>query len=73
MVQPYHRARAELLEKFEEDYLRRLLAETGGNIVHAAELAGVNRATIYRIAERLGFVTGPDLPSLAEQVEAHAG
>lgn len=72
MIQPYHRARAELLEQFERGYLLKLLRETGGNISHAAELAGINRATVYRLAERHGFVSGPDLPPLVDQIEAHA-
>jgi len=37
---------------FERDYLVRILKITGGNVTHAARLAGRNRTEFYRLLER---------------------
>lgn len=37
---------------FERDYLVRILTVTGGNVTHAARLAGRNRTEFYRLLER---------------------
>ncbi len=38
----------EALSRFETEYLKKLLQQTGGNVEAAARLAGMNMATIYR-------------------------
>ena len=52
---PLKTARERLSEAFEEAYLRRALEETGGNISHAARLAGVNRKLVQRAIQRFGL------------------
>jgi transcriptional regulator with GAF, ATPase, and Fis domain len=52
---PLKTARERLAEAFEEAYLRRALEETGGNISHAARLAGVNRKLVQRAIQRFGL------------------
>ncbi len=49
---PLKEAREQLSEAFEEAYLREALAETGGNVTHAARIAGVNRKFIQRAVQR---------------------
>jgi transcriptional regulator with PAS, ATPase and Fis domain len=50
---PYHEARRIVLERFERDYLQRVLLRTEGVVTRAAEEAQVGRATLYRMLERL--------------------
>ena len=45
---PLKAARDSLTEQFESDYIKAALAETGGNVTRAAELAGVHRKFIHR-------------------------
>ncbi|MBM4370042.1 MAG: sigma-54-dependent Fis family transcriptional regulator, partial [Deltaproteobacteria bacterium] len=47
----YHDA----LSRFETDYLRRLLEESGGVVETAADAAGMNPATIYRKLKKYGL------------------
>jgi DNA-binding NtrC family response regulator len=42
-VAPFKEAKQSLIDEFEQEYLQRLLARTGGNISRAARLAGVER------------------------------
>ncbi|MBL9020650.1 MAG: sigma 54-dependent Fis family transcriptional regulator [Myxococcales bacterium] len=49
---PLKDAREQLCEAFEEAYLREALSETGGNVTHAARIAGVNRKFIQRAVQR---------------------
>ncbi|OHC75105.1 MAG: Fis family transcriptional regulator [Rhodospirillales bacterium RIFCSPLOWO2_12_FULL_58_28] len=49
---PYHRAR----EFFERDYLKRLFAESEGNISEAARLSGISRQNLYVRMKRWGIV-----------------
>ncbi len=51
----YHEARDRVLASFEREYLTWALQETNGNVSEAARLAGVNRATLYRLLERHGL------------------
>ena len=44
-----------LIAQYETDYLRAVLARTGGNISRAADLAGVNRRFIQRAAKLYGL------------------
>jgi DNA-binding NtrC family response regulator len=50
---PLKEARDAWTESFESIYLRSLLKKTGGNLTHAAELAGVNRRFMQRLVARL--------------------
>jgi DNA-binding NtrC family response regulator len=47
-VPPFHEAKA----RFERDYLQRLLAASGGNVVKAAQLSGIDRKEIYARVRR---------------------
>jgi len=50
------------LEELEKRYLRHVLAEVKGNRSRAAELLGIDRRTLYRMAERFGLAKGDDEP-----------
>ncbi|MBI5120075.1 MAG: sigma-54-dependent Fis family transcriptional regulator [Rhodospirillales bacterium] len=50
-VLAYHQAR----ELFERNYLRRLFAESGGNISEAARMSGISRQNLYVRMKRWGF------------------
>ncbi len=52
---PLKEARDRLCDDFEERYLRQALEETGGNVSHAARIAGVNRKFIQRAVRRFGL------------------
>jgi DNA-binding NtrC family response regulator len=43
------------LDELERQHVIRALEETGGNRKRAAELLGINRRTLYRMAERFGI------------------
>ena len=51
----YHETRTRVIARFEKDYLTWILHETDGNVSEAARIAGVNRATLYRLLERHGL------------------
>jgi DNA-binding NtrC family response regulator len=55
---PYHETRERVMTRFEMDYLAQVLQETDGNVSEAARVAGVNRATLYRLLERHGLTKG---------------
>ncbi|MDE3035760.1 MAG: sigma-54-dependent Fis family transcriptional regulator [Nitrospirota bacterium] len=46
------------LEEMEKQYLQRVLQETRGNKVQAAKILGIDRRTLYRMAERFGLDLG---------------
>ncbi len=46
------------LEELEKRYLRHVLAEVKGNRSRAAEVLGIDRRTLYRMAERFGIELG---------------
>jgi DNA-binding NtrC family response regulator len=48
----YHRAKHNIIEAFEKDYLSRLLVETDGNITQAARKAGLPRASFQRLIRK---------------------
>jgi DNA-binding NtrC family response regulator len=50
-----HEARRTAVDRFERLYLARLLKSAGGNMTRAAELAGVARAMITRLAAKPGM------------------
>lgn len=51
---PLKEARQAWTERFEDVYLRAMLQKTAGNVTRAAELAGVSRRFLQRLAVRLG-------------------
>jgi transcriptional regulator with GAF, ATPase, and Fis domain len=57
---PLKDARERLCDDFEEAYLRQALSETGGNVSHAARLAGVNRKFIQRAVQRFRLRANDD-------------
>jgi two-component system, NtrC family, response regulator GlrR len=59
---PYHDAKAELLNRFEKDYLRDLLARSGNNVSQAARQAGVGRKLLYTMLSRTGLAAGLRAP-----------
>jgi DNA-binding NtrC family response regulator len=50
------------LLEMEKRYLRHVLAEVKGNRSRAAEVLGIDRRTLYRMAERFGIELGEDDP-----------
>ena len=48
------------LEEVEKRHLIRVLKETKGNKVKAAKILGIDRRTLYRMAERFGLDLGED-------------
>ena len=48
------------LEELEKRYLRHVLAEVKGNRSRAAEVLGIDRRTLYRMAERFGMPLDDD-------------
>jgi len=54
-VRPYAEFEAEHLVRLQRDYLRVLLAGTGGQVSEAAQLSGVTRKTIYEWLKRHGM------------------
>ena len=51
---PMKEARVVWMEQFERRYVEALLRRTGGNVTHAAEIAGVHRRSLQRIIASLG-------------------
>jgi len=51
---PLKEAREKWTETFEHVYVRAVLQKTRGNVTHAAEIAGVSRRFLQRLAARLG-------------------
>ena len=52
-LEPYGRAKEQLLNRFTYEYVTDLLAKTGGNVTRAAELSGLGRASLQKIMRRL--------------------
>ena len=50
----YNEGKQAAIERFQREYLDRALAQTQGNISHAAEACGMTRATLQRILRQLG-------------------
>ena len=50
----YHEAKDALLARFEREYFTDLLRRAGGNLSHAARIAGLERKFLYRLLERAG-------------------
>lgn len=52
---PFHEAKAEMLARFETDYLRDLMRLAEGNVSKAARIAGIERRHLYRLIEKAGL------------------
>lgn len=50
------------LDELEKRYVIRVLREAGGNKVRAAKILGIDRRTLYRMAQRFGLDLGDDSP-----------
>ncbi|HKW87076.1 MAG TPA: sigma-54 dependent transcriptional regulator [Nitrospiraceae bacterium] len=48
------------LDEVEKRHLMRVLRETGGNKARAAKILGIDRRTLYRMAERFGLELGEE-------------
>jgi DNA-binding NtrC family response regulator len=55
---PFHAAKAEMIARFEHDYLSDLLSREGQNLSEAARRAGLERKFLYRLLERAGLRRG---------------
>jgi two-component system, NtrC family, response regulator AtoC len=72
----YHEARDRASKQFEVRYLTSLMTRTRGNISAASRLAGVDRATLYRLLRRVaGHPEGPEglASARAARSGSHAG
>jgi DNA-binding NtrC family response regulator len=52
---PFHEAKAEMLARFETEYLHDLMRLAGGNVSKAARIAGIERRHLYRLLEKAGM------------------
>ncbi len=55
---PFQEAKAELIARFERDYLRDLLFRAGDNISQASRISGIDRKHLYRLLESAGLRKG---------------
>ena len=49
---PYKQARSQMIEAFEREYVRGLLAKHDGNISKAARVAGIDRVYLHRLIKK---------------------
>lgn len=64
---PLKLARNDLLEQFEQEYLHQLMLKTGGNVTHAARLAGKERRNFGRMLKKYSidkrdYINAPTSP-----------
>jgi DNA-binding NtrC family response regulator len=52
---PFQDAKAEVVSRFEYEYLTDLMRRADGNVSQAARLAGLERKYLYRLLERAGL------------------
>jgi len=52
---PFHEAKQQWTERFEREYLSRLLAQCRGNISEAARVSGLSRQSYHRLLNRYGL------------------
>jgi DNA-binding NtrC family response regulator len=57
---PYHAARERVVDDFERAYVQQILEHTGGNVTHAAELAGVSRRYVTMLMAKHGIDRLPE-------------
>ncbi len=53
--EPFHAAKARMVDAFERGYIERLLAASGGNITQAAEVAQKNRRALFELIRKHGI------------------
>lgn len=49
---PYEKAKKDLLDPFQREYLSKMLAETGGNVTNAARLSGLSRRAFQDLLKK---------------------
>lgn len=54
-IQQYKDAKDKLNRVFEENYIRRLLGQTNGNVTQAARISGLSRSALQKIMRRSGI------------------
>jgi DNA-binding NtrC family response regulator len=54
-LRPFHELKEEAIETLERGYLTALLGEHGGNLAHAARVAGIERRHLYRLLDKHGL------------------
>jgi transcriptional regulator with PAS, ATPase and Fis domain len=52
---PYHEARGIVVDRFDREYVGRILERSKGVVTRAADEAELGRATLYRMMDRLGM------------------
>jgi DNA-binding NtrC family response regulator len=52
---PFHDAKADVVARFERDYLSDLMRRAEGNISEAARIAGVERKYLYKLLDKYGL------------------
>ncbi|MCC7381929.1 MAG: sigma 54-interacting transcriptional regulator [Deltaproteobacteria bacterium] len=52
---PFHEAKQQWTERFEREYLARLLEKHGGNVTEVARASGLSRQSCYRLIEKFGL------------------
>jgi two-component system nitrogen regulation response regulator GlnG len=58
----FHEAKQLLVDAWEADYLKRLLARADGNMSRAARLAGLERAYLYKLVKKHGLRSDGEEP-----------
>jgi two-component system response regulator AtoC len=56
----FHSAKQQIIDSFEKDYLVDILRNHSGNVSRAAQSAGINRRTLYRLIDKFEI----DVPAL---------
>jgi DNA-binding NtrC family response regulator len=54
-IHAFNEARERAMQRFERDYLRRLMHATDGNVTHAARLAGKERRSLGKLLKKHGI------------------
>src|SRR5439155_67531 len=70
LEESYHAGRERVIAQFERQYLTWLVSRATGNMCEAARIAGVNRATLYRLMERHGLQRSPSAGWVIERETA---
>ena len=54
-IAEYKLVKEEALQRFTDEYIRRLLRETGGNVSKGAEISGLSRTALQKIIRKFGI------------------
>jgi DNA-binding NtrC family response regulator len=60
-LRAYHEARERAMAAFERQYLERLMLAAGGNVTHAARLAGKERRSLGKLLKKHGMDRGSSI------------